>query len=241
MRQRYTLPVQIGGAGDSAPTLFQKPLHRQRWYDVAKQYSLRYRGFSYPADVLSALSGTASLFSRKFNIPEGEYVAGLWRDSDRLFCDLAWEITGSTSQRPGSLAELVKFLDLAASPSWAWPGKGCIRFRALHVAESGLVTPACSLGISTVVKGKDAFGQVDTGVVRITAMTSALTSDLERGNPGGFDIERNQPHWMLQSLHPPRRRGDEMQPSGSRRLRSWRLRLDWAPEDMVVSCEGLEW
>lgn len=104
---------------------FHEGLDRFEWFSILRGYGDLYQGFSCPTDILPALSGIATLFCKRMQYLNDDYVAGLWKDT--LFAGLAWHISDIRPVKQRSLPELIASLESPAmnlSPSWAWPGRG---------------------------------------------------------------------------------------------------------------------
>ncbi|KAI1826769.1 heterokaryon incompatibility protein-domain-containing protein [Xylaria intraflava] len=99
-------------------------LYQTWWQSVAARYSDRQ--FTYPHDILPALSGLAKVFEERL---DDMYVAGLWRSN--LACGLSWYHHREVGPQHNSLPELLSALtnrDSYIAPSWSWAGRRCLEF-----------------------------------------------------------------------------------------------------------------
>lgn len=132
--------------------LLSKPKSYLIWENVIHEYSRRH--LSKEKDKLPALSGLAHEFQR---INQDAYLAGLWRSN--LLGGLLWGREGYISRPKPSYR----------APSWSWAAHQIqtnyfVRNKGSH--ESYL---AEVLGAATDLRGKDPFGQVSGGSIRIRA------------------------------------------------------------------------
>jgi hypothetical protein len=210
-----TISYLCGHRDEQLEFNFHGRLDRSDWYWTLQEYSPLYQEFSHSADILPALSGIATTFSRQMQYLNDDYVAGLWKDT--LFAGLAWTIEDTRPLKQRSLPELLICLESPAvylSPSWAWPGKGNVEFVYCSYADKSLL-PRCTTQACVTVKGDNPFGEVEDGMVRVTGKVAELSSDLMLSEAS--KIRPLRP-WILKSNdgHP------------------WWFHLDWDPWDDLV-------
>jgi hypothetical protein len=210
-----TTSYLCGHREESLSFKFHERLDRPDWYWILQSYSELYQGLSRSADILPALSGTATAFSRQMQYLNDDYVAGLWKDT--LFAGLAWMIADARPLKQRSLPELLGCLESPAiylSPSWAWPGKGRVEFVYSSYTIRSLLS-RCTTQACVTVKGDNPFGEVEDGMVRITGKVAELNSDLVLSEAS-----------MIRSLRPWILKSNDGHP--------WWFNLDWDPWDDLV-------
>jgi hypothetical protein len=81
----------------------------QLWHELATSYTAG--SLTVTSDRPIAISGLARVFSGMLNLPENDYLCGLWRP--RLVHGLMWHANGNWSTPP----DIIRIQDL---PSWSW-------------------------------------------------------------------------------------------------------------------------
>ena len=81
---------------------------RNLWCRVAQEYSEK--ALTKATDKLAAFSGISRMLHKMLNLPEDNYLAGLWRKD--LLHELLWERYGNAGQPHSS--------DLYIAPTWSW-------------------------------------------------------------------------------------------------------------------------
>ena len=96
-------------------TPWQRDIHFDHWYKMVSNFSRR--EFTYPSDVLPALSGLASAMVKMHHCT---YLAGLWEED--LSVGLAWYITAARrdTDRRLILPEEHEENNVKNLPSWSW-------------------------------------------------------------------------------------------------------------------------
>nr|RBR01125.1 hypothetical protein FVER53263_10621 [Fusarium verticillioides] len=145
----------------------------QSWYSLLWIYGPR--KLTEPSDKLPAISGLASIFSKRL---KDEYVVGLWRS--RLLEGLVWQ-----SLECRRVSEY-------RAPSWSWasmdgiPGLG-VRAPYEEVARI--------LDVKVDLKGTNIYGEVTSGRLRLQAPMERLYLDTKDWDPTkpGFAYDNNPP------------------------------------------------
>ncbi|EWZ33789.1 heterokaryon incompatibility protein-domain-containing protein [Fusarium oxysporum Fo47] len=145
----------------------------QSWYSLLWIYGPR--KLTKASDKLPAISGLASIFAQRLN---DEYIVGLWRS--KLLEGLLWQ-----SLRCRRVSDY-------RAPSWSWasmdgiPGLG-VRAPYEEVARI--------LDVNVDLKGKNIYGEVTSGRLRIQAPMERLYLDVKDWDPTkpGFAYDNNPP------------------------------------------------
>lgn len=193
-------------------------LRIENWYDqVVAGYSKR-MGFTLGSDVLPALSGVANIFARHLRIESSDYVAGLWNGS--LHIGLAWKITDARAVKPPSLSQLLEALQRPSNymaPSWSWTSRGAVTFPISQSPSVSQDQQCKHLRASTILSGENAYGEVSSGTLSVTARMADLDGELHQ-SPERSYFRSTEP-WKL----------------AAQNNSAWNFYLDWDPEDDVVS------
>lgn len=147
----YPLPGLIQQLDKSG---FEKPNHSplQLWYHTLISGSYAKRNIGVSLDKLPAISALARLWSQY--IP-GPYLAGLWYHD--LVMGLCWRRTGSNIVKP------VKY----RCPSWSWASLECDVYWSAVANHVNDVTMVLVESTNIMLAGKDPFGRVSGGLLRI--------------------------------------------------------------------------
>ncbi len=160
--------------------------------DVLPEYSLRRGdpGLSRITDCLPALSGLATKFSQLLGVPESDYVAGLWQQD--LFRSLIWIPVIGHDKDPPDFNELIGSFNAEPriAPSWSW-ASSAVAYRefSLGVWRPGTINvlgytlrhlasfrPESEITASTTPHGDNLFGEISSGVLRVTTKVCTLPS-----------------------------------------------------------------
>lgn len=133
------------------------------WYQsVVSRYSDCQ--FTYPQDVLPAMSSLAQIFQEAIG---DEYVAGLWKHD--LVRGLMWHYYRDIKPLHGSLKSFLATLvssDNYVAPSWSWAGNHFLE--CLPETYTETIEEDCHvLTVSTTVLGQDEFGKIEDGELEI--------------------------------------------------------------------------
>ncbi|KAK4462289.1 heterokaryon incompatibility protein-domain-containing protein [Cladorrhinum samala] len=144
----------------------------RRWYWLTGFYSDRM--FTFPGDVLPALSSVAKVFSKLLS---DRYVAGLW-ESD-LHAGLLWESSHGIKSA-ASLDELLTRLNdrgACAAPSWSWNG------HSFGMTWDTPMHPLSALTVSVSSEGADPYGRVSDGELVIVGKSHDVGTGLKLSKP----------------------------------------------------------
>jgi hypothetical protein len=143
--QSFIYNVYLWGKENSLDSSLAPIWFGEMWGDMIAEYTKT--KLTYSKDILSALSGVASIM-RAFS--PGRYIAGLWELD--LHYQLSWtSILGEADcYRP----------ETYTAPSFTWAS----RIGPVMFPWQTIITKVCSIvSISCTPKGSDPFGQVSTG------------------------------------------------------------------------------
>jgi hypothetical protein len=113
-------------------------------------------------DKLPAISGIASAYSAKSG---DRYLAGLWEKT--LHLDLAWSVSWSK----------VKKSLHSRAPSWSWCSiTGEILYKQVTSTDMNSIAAFNILGVDIPVLGKNAFGQIGPGALKLSGHLLKATS-----------------------------------------------------------------
>ncbi|KAH7071848.1 heterokaryon incompatibility protein-domain-containing protein, partial [Paraphoma chrysanthemicola] len=131
------------------------------WERVVERYSRR--SLTVSDDKLPAISGLARFFHTSFDLPECNYLAGLWKSY--LVEGLLWHVTGS---RPHSRPTKWR------APSWSWASidgdVGYFQESYQFMFEPGIQIDACQCTPSSI----DEFGRVRGGYIRLRGVLTQV-------------------------------------------------------------------
>jgi len=146
------------------------------WYLelISNDYSRR--KLSFPTDILPAISGLASLVNTHL---KSQYLAGIWYDG--LEWALLWYRTPPSSP-------LVERPDTYLAPSWSWasvigPVSWRLSIRYPDAPPRFVVEEAC-----TTLTGKDLFGVVESGFLRVRGCIQSVTLDIGNNSDSGTRV-----------------------------------------------------
>jgi len=135
---------------------------QHRWRQIVIQYCLL--SLSYDKDAFPAIQGVAKCFQAERGCA---YYAGLWEDT--LLHDLLWYHREGTT----------KFVPYRA-PSWSWAsnyypkdargqtiGSRNAEMRWFDFSKATLEEKACVVSVSTIPVGRDPFGEISSGILRL--------------------------------------------------------------------------
>lgn len=137
----------------------------EQWYSLLWNFGAR--EMTRPSDKFPAISGIARLFAERL---DDEYVAGLWRGS--LIEGLLWQGLG------------VRRVKEYRAPSWSWASVDGIAATSNWSKQEPL---ADILDCKVELKGKNVFGEVKSGWIKMRAPLVPLTLD-ERIDPEGTGV-----------------------------------------------------
>ncbi len=151
----------------------------EQWRKTIKEYSKRQ--LTYWTDRLTALSGLA--MRTKMAMDSEQYLAGLWRGD--LLRDLLW-------YRPKALEQHKQSSEYLA-PTWSWASRiGTVVYPVFRTSfgkeyiyfESGPTV----LAAETTAVGKDAFGQISSGSLRLSGCLRKAVAKTGKKNHLGTEF-----------------------------------------------------
>ncbi|KAH8161619.1 hypothetical protein CIB48_g6623 [Xylaria polymorpha] len=128
------------------------------WYDMVAVYSSC--SLTKKSDKLIAIAGIARELRNRLNVPDTDYIAGLWRQN--LLYGLLWQTTvittpNSRAQRPGSPG-----VEEYQAPTWSWASVDCAISVSHNLFHKPHTTLATIIGVHVVPKA-DPYGEIRHG------------------------------------------------------------------------------
>lgn len=144
-----------------------------KWNDIAKEFMAR--SLTKDTDILPAIGGIARIFQR---VLDDEYCAGLWKKD--LLCSLLWNRSPRYPADQSTRFELVRPSEYLA-PSWSWAsilGRTAaaiiVNWKIRDALKTSADRMAKIIGVHTIPKGEDLFGQVVSGELVLQAPYSLI-------------------------------------------------------------------
>ena len=186
-RQRAT--VNLLNIGDGRPAV--SPIYRAEisgfWELMVEEYTKRQLTFS--SDKLPALSGLATKFAKALQLPESDYLAGLWRSD--LLNGIAWQCASKAPKigtpSPGYRA-----------PSWSWASVDT----SIYYGNKRLLKrpiPTKITHASASLSGRNRFGEVSHGILGISGPAAHAEFSLPAYDADGwrsYDPEDVNIRWL---------------------------------------------
>ncbi|KAM7214567.1 Heterokaryon incompatibility protein (HET) domain containing protein [Rhypophila decipiens] len=174
------------------------------WLDTISFYGQRNRGFSYTTDIFPALSGLARAFGSASNLPDSDYVAGMWKPT--LLMTLCWKLTSRFIHADfNSLLDSIVSPQPYVCPSWSWANRG--QFSTVLGWSVQIMPYYRQLDTYVTHKGKDPLGQITHAHLRVVGKVVSLpfaqlqiiedTKTLRQFRPWSLDAHKGQWHLFL--------------------------------------------
>lgn len=154
------------------------------WYEWINAYSERHLYDS--QDKFPAIAGVAKKFAQVFGLPEGSYVAGLWKEN--FVAGLLW-------RRHNRTKTLIPLREKYVAPTWSWASvKGRLEYRSATLIDSDDKGPILKVHQYNVSGHSKGFGRLledpkATNNVIVEGVLQPVTVD-RQSRPG----VRQRPH-----------------------------------------------
>jgi len=129
------------------------------WYDIVAIYSSC--SLTKRTDKLVAISGIARELRIRLNVPDADYIAGLWRQN--LLYGLLWQTPAITTSNRRALRPRNTPDEAHRAPTWSWASLDCevsINYRLFHDPHDRLAT----VTEVNVTPNVDPYSEVNPGV-----------------------------------------------------------------------------
>ena len=174
------------------------------WLGTISFYGQRNRGFSYRTDIFPALSGLARAFGSAANLPDTDYVAGMWKP--KLLMTLCWKLTSRFIHSDfNSLLDSIVSPQPSICPSWSWANRG--QFSTVLGWSAEIIPEHRRLDTHVAYKGKDPLGQITHAHIRVVRKVVSLhsaqlqileyPSTLQQFRPWTMETHKNLWHFFL--------------------------------------------
>lgn len=141
---------------------------RMSWLEITEMCARR--RFTFPQDILPAISGAARLVSEYLY---DDYLAGIWKTD--LARGVLWNYSVFVEPLSPNLTCLLEELQhpkCYVAPSWSWAGHGDIFMFRNH--KNHVSTVECEATGMTTIDGENMFGRVIDGHILVTGRTCQI-------------------------------------------------------------------